>query len=86
MRIQTSEGLELSCQIIVVGKFEGQFLVAVPQTAWHRVAGRRYLPREALSRAVLAEVLASSEEDPSEAHTVWRLKVWLGMLLPRLEE
>ncbi|CAE7939205.1 unnamed protein product, partial [Symbiodinium sp. KB8] len=54
--------------------------------AWHRVAGRRYLPRETLARAVQAEVLASSEENPSEPHNLWRMKVWLGMLQPNLED
>ena len=86
LRIASSEGPEVSCQIIVVGEFEGQFLVAVPQGAWHRVAGRRYLPRETLARTVQAEVLASSEEDPSEPHSLWRMKVWLGMLQPNLED
>ena len=86
LRIASSEGPEVSCQIIVVGEFEGQFLVAVPQGAWHRVAGRRYLPRETLARAVQAEVLASSEENPSEPHNLWRMKVWLGMLQPNLED
>ena len=54
----------MSCSIVVIAEFEGAFLVGVPQTAWHRTAGRRYLPRTALSRTVLAEVFVAAEEDP----------------------
>ena len=48
--MQSSEGPAVSCSIVVIAEIEGAFLVGVPQTAWHRTAGRRYLPRTALTR------------------------------------
>ncbi|CAE6927060.1 unnamed protein product [Symbiodinium sp. CCMP2592] len=83
--IDQEAGPTLSCSIVVIAQFEGSFLVAVPQTAWHRTAGRRYLPRTALSRTVLAEVLAAAADDPSAMRHGVKLKVWLGMLDPALE-
>ncbi|CAE7248000.1 unnamed protein product [Symbiodinium sp. CCMP2592] len=80
-RIEAEAGPTLSCSIVVIAQFEGSFLVAVPQTAWRRTAGQRYLPRTALSRTVLAEVLAAAS---AMRHGV-KLKVWLGMLDPALE-
>ncbi|CAE7424252.1 unnamed protein product [Symbiodinium sp. CCMP2592] len=85
LRIEDATGPTLSCSIVVIAQLEGSFLVAVPQTAWHRTAGRRYLPRTALSRTVLAEVLAAAEDDPTATRPGLRLKVWLGMLDPGLE-
>ncbi|CAE7230302.1 unnamed protein product, partial [Symbiodinium sp. KB8] len=61
-----------SSQIIVFAQVDGGYLVAVPHSAWHRTAARRYLPPNTLSRAVLAEVLAASEVDRREAHPVWK--------------
>ncbi|CAE7264901.1 unnamed protein product [Symbiodinium sp. CCMP2592] len=86
LRIEAEAGPTLSCSIVVIAQFEGSFLVAVPQTAWHRTAGRRYLPRTALSRTVLAEVLAAAADDPSAMRHGVKLKVWLGMLDPALED
>ena len=67
-----------SSQIIVFAQVDGGYLVAVPHSAWHRTAARRYLPPNTLSRAVLAEVLAASEVDRREAHPVWKVKTWIG--------
>ena len=86
LRVQTSEGPAVSCSIIVIAEIDGAFLVGVPQTAWHRTAGRRYLPRTALLRPVLAEVLAAADGDPSAIRPGVKLKVWLGMLQQALEE
>ncbi|CAE7942312.1 unnamed protein product, partial [Symbiodinium necroappetens] len=81
LRVQSSEGPTVSCSIVVIAEFDGAFLVGVPQTAWHRTAGRRYLPRTALSRTVLAEVLAAAEECKG-GHQAQGL---LGMLQERLD-
>ena len=86
LRVQSAEGPSSSCSVVVIGEIDGAFLVGVPQTAWHRTAGRRYLPRTALGRTVLAEVLAASSEDPAAIRPGVKLKVWLGMLHQSLED
>ena len=86
LRLESPEGPAVSCSIVVIAEIEGSFLVGVPQTAWHRTAGRRYLPRTALTRTVLAEVLAADGADPTNIRPGVKLKVWLGLLQPALEE
>ena len=75
-----------SCQIIGIAEVDGKVLVAVPQSCWHRQANRRYLPRNALSKATLAEVAACLSEDRTSAHATHRVKTWVGLLLPQYEE
>ena len=70
----------VTCQVAAVAQTGEGIVVAVPHAAWHRQAARRRLPPRTLSRATLAEVLASTEADPREAHPVWKVKVWLGVL------
>ncbi|CAE7339071.1 unnamed protein product, partial [Symbiodinium sp. CCMP2592] len=52
LRIPTEGAPEVSCAIVIIVEIEDSFLVAVPQTAWHRTAGRRYFPRIVLARPV----------------------------------
>ena len=70
----------VTCQAAAVAQTGEGTVVAVPHAAWHRQAARRRLPPHTLSRARLAEVLASTEADPGEAHPIWKKKVWLGVL------
>ena len=69
-----------TAQVVAIGVFEGQLLVCLPQTAWHRLSARRLLAPGSLKKGVHCEVVASSSEDPAQAHAAYRLKVWLGLL------
>ena len=75
-----SAGGQTSVQVIAIGVFEGKLLVALPQTAWHRVAARRLLAVDTLKKPVHAEVLAGATDDPSSPHPTYKLKVWVGLL------
>ena len=70
----------VTCQVAAVAQSGEGVVVAVPHSTWHRQAARRRLPPHTLSRATPAEVLASEEANPGEAHPVWKVKVWLGVL------
>ena len=80
------EGQEVTSQVIGIAELEGSVLVAVPHSAWNRVVARRHLPARALSRATLVEVTAAADENRAEAHPVWRVKVWVGLLSAELHE
>ncbi|CAE7711939.1 unnamed protein product [Symbiodinium sp. CCMP2592] len=84
LQVEREGGEVLSCQIIGVALVDGGYLVAVPHAAWHRVGARRYLPPDSLTRPTLAEVLAASAVDRRQAHPVWKVKTWLGVLNPAL--
>ena len=72
------------CQLIPVSIAEGKLVVAVPSPVWHRAVNRRYLPRTALSKAILIEVAATEAED-LESITGTTVKIWMGLLDPNLE-
>ena len=80
------EGPSFSCNIIGIAAFEGKVVVAVPHSVWHRSISRRYLPRDALSKAVAAEVPAADLEDRASSHPHFQVRVWLGLLDPSHNE
>lgn len=70
---------EVSCQIILISRLEGELLVAVPFQAWHRLRAQRTLPVNGLSKVTSAEVALSEPEDRMSVSTE-NLKIWLGFL------
>ena len=79
-------GGEQSCSLIPIAEIDGAVLVAVPHSAWHRTANRRYLPRNGLQKPCHAEVLAASPTDRSQPHAHFKVRVWLGLLSGSLEQ
>ena len=77
-------GGQTKTQVVALGLFEGKLLVALPQTAWHRVAARRLLGPDSIRKTVHAEILASSVADQAVPHPSHKLKVWLGLLADAL--
>ena len=77
---KSATGAPTTVQVVAIGVFEGQLLVCLPQTAWHRLSARRLLAPGSLKKGVHCEVVAGSSEDPAQAHAAYRLKVWLGLL------
>ena len=75
-----ADGAVISCSVIPIAEREGCLLVAVPHNAWHRVAARRYLPRQTLQKAVHTEVLAADPGDRGTAHVHFKVRVWIGLL------
>ena len=83
LEVDSEEGTVI-CQLIPVSIAEGKVVVAVPSPVWNRTVQRRYLPRTALSKAILVEV-AAAEVGDLESITGTTVKVWLGLLDPGLE-
>lgn len=83
LEADSEEGAALS-ELIPLSISEGKVVVAVPSPVWNRAVSRRYLPRMALSKAILVEVAAAEAED-LESITGTTVKVWLGLLDPALE-
>ena len=76
-----------NCAVIAIGLCQGKLLVGVPETVWHRSLSRRRLPPKALSRPVLAAVVACSATKRAEdADIVASTKVWIGLLDPMMEK
>ena len=57
-----------------------KLLVAVPQGAWHRSAAERFLPRTALSKAVLVELEGFIVDEFGGAGEATTVKAWVGFL------
>ena len=57
-----------------------KLLVAVPQGAWHRSAGDRYMPKTALSKAVLVELEGFAVDEFGGAGEATTVKAWVGFL------
>ena len=73
-----------SVNFIPIALIEGQLLVAAPKAVWNKAVGERLLPKGALSRAVLVDVLVASTDLPEEQledHP--GIKVWVGFLQAR---
>ena len=70
--------------IILIGEVEGRLVVAVPSTAWNRVASKRALPTGALVRpiSVQAEFI---DRAPGAGEATAVKKLWLGILAPEFE-
>ena len=73
-----------SVNFIPIALIERQLLVAAPKAVWNKAVGERLLPKGALSRAVLVDVLVASTDLPEEQledHP--GIKVWVGFLQAR---
>ncbi len=69
---------------VPIALLDGQLLVAAPRGVWSKAVGERVLPRGALVRAVLVEVVGASTESPEEPledHP--GLTLWVGFLQPK---
>ncbi len=83
--LEGEDGL-FSVNLIPITIIEGYLLVAAPRLAWSKTVADRVLPKQALVRAVLVEVLAAACESPDlplEEHP--GLKVWVGFLQQKLK-
>ena len=69
--------------LVPIAIHSDKLLVAFPQAVWNRLVARRMLPERALSRAILVEVLTAYEDQPEES-TEEIMKLWIGLLDPRL--
>ena len=69
-------------QIIQIGEFSGQLLVAVPSSVWHRTVALRVLPSKSLLKPTLVEVAAALPSNLAEQYKDSTLKVWIGFLKP----
>ena len=78
------EGENQSIAVLPVGTVSGQLLVAVPHGAWHRQGRNRRLPAGSFAKPFAVEVAALADEE-FEAHPVFKVKVWLGLLRPNRE-
>ena len=85
LHLEAEGGGEQSCNLIPIAELDGSVLVAVPHSAWHRVANRRYLPRAGLLKPCHAEVLAASPSDRTKPHAHFKVRVWMGLLASALE-
>lgn len=61
-------------------------LVALPDSAWHRLKRNRFLPADTLRKAVRVAVKACEPGDRALAREEASLHLWLGLLAPGLEE
>ena len=76
-----------NCAVIAIGLCQGKPLVGVPEAVWHRSLSKRRLPPKALSRPVLAAVVACTASKRTEdADIVASTKVWIGLLDPQMEK
>ena len=77
--------INTSVAIIAVSLVENSVLVAVPELAWATKKKDRVLPGGALKRAVAVEVVSCSQGDRETPSEEPDLKVWVGLLDPKLE-
>lgn len=71
---------EQSLQVILVAKFNGKNLVAVPSTAWHKKTIKRILPTGSFAKPTAIEVCAVNPSAMEEPYEELKLKVWVGFL------
>ena len=79
------EGDSPGIQILYITEFEGKTLVALPQSAWHRLITKRAFPATGLTKATLVEVVAARFSSRSVPDPVQKLRVWVGFLKPGFE-
>ena len=73
-------------QVILISRFEGKTLVALPHSVWHRQVARRILPPGSLAKATLVEVAACSAGRMDQVLDDVAVKVWIGFLREELME
>ena len=81
-----SETSAPTLQIIQIGEFSGQLLVAIPSSVWHRSVALRVFPSKSLVKATLVEVAAALPSNLAEQHQDHTLKLWIGFLKPAARE
>ena len=69
-------------QIIQIGEFSGQLLVAMPSAVWHRTVALRIFPSKSLHKPTLVEVAAALPSNLAEQYKDFTVKVWIGFLKP----
>ena len=74
-----------SSAIIAVSPVEGAVLVAVPSHAWAAKRKDRALPGGSLKKATAVEVVSCTQGDRDTPSAEPDLKVWVGLLDPKLE-
>lgn len=79
------EGDSPGIQILYITEIEGKTLVALPQSAWHRLITKRAFPATGLTKATLVEVVAARFSSRSVPDPVQKLRVWVGFLKPGFE-
>ena len=67
-------------QAIQIGEFEGQLLVCVPHSVWHRTPSKRILPSNCLTKPTLVEVAGARPGHLSEEVDGAVVEVWIGYL------
>ena len=67
-------------QAIQIGEFEGQLLVCVPHSVWHRTGGKRILPSNCLTKPTLVEVAGARPGNLSQEVEGAVVEVWIGYL------
>ena len=78
-----SSSISSRVQIIGVCEIDQQALIAVPDSAWHRLKTKRELPEDALLRATRVEVVSASDLDRATPASTAQ-KIWLGFLKAEL--
>ena len=73
-------------QLIQIGEFNGQLLVAVPFLVWNRLVAQRILPSKSFQKATLVEVAAALPSNLSEQFEDRTIKVWIGFLRAALRD
>ena len=67
-------------QAIQIGEFEGQLLVCVPHSVWHRTPSRRILPSNCLAKPTLVEVAGARPGNLSQEVEGAVVEVRIGYL------
>ena len=87
LELASEEGaISINLIPIAVVTAENRLLVAAPEAAWSRQVKNRLLPHRGLQKPILVEVAAASMEEPEEATETETIKLWVGLLDPKLEE
>ena len=71
-------------QVILIAVVDDKYLVAVPTSAWHRVASKRLLRPQTLARASAVEV-STVKPDAREVELAQTMKIWVGFLNPAFD-
>lgn len=73
-----AEALEVN--LVPIAVHQNKLLVAVPFEAWNRTVAERILPRGALSKAVLIEVLVAYVVQPEVVLAKAPMKLWVALM------
>lgn len=71
---------------IAVVTAEARLLVAAPEASWSKHPAGRLFPSRGLQKPILVEVAAATMEEPEEALAEESIKLWVGLLDPKLEK